>query len=40
MKTTILGVLLDVTSEQDTILRRLMHKYGFMFRFAFQRLVT
>ena len=35
MKTTIFGVLLDVTPEQDTILRRLMRKYGFMLRFAF-----
>ena len=39
MKTTIFGVLLDVTSEQDTILRRLMRKYGFMLRFAFNRLL-
>ncbi|MHB1610404.1 MAG: IS200/IS605 family accessory protein TnpB-related protein [Sulfobacillus sp.] len=39
MKTTIFGVLLDVTPEQDTILRRLMRKYGFMLRFAFQRLM-
>ena len=39
MKTTIFGVLLDVTPDQDTILRRLMRKYGFMLRFAFQRLV-
>ncbi len=38
MKTTIFGVLLDVTPEQDTILRRLMRKYGFMLRFAFNRL--
>ena len=30
MKITIFGVLLDVTPEQDTILRRLMRKYGFM----------
>lgn len=37
MKTTIFGVLLDVTPEQNTILRRLMRKYGFMLRFAFQR---
>ena len=27
MKTTIFGVLLDVTPEQDTVLRRLMRKY-------------
>ena len=39
MKTTIFGVLLDVTPEQDTILRRLMRKYGFMLRFAFNRLL-
>ncbi len=39
MKTTIFGVLLDVTPDQDTVLRRLMRKYGFMLRFAFQRLV-
>ena len=39
MKTTIFGVLLNVTPEHDTILRRLMRKYGFMLRFAFQRLV-
>ncbi len=39
MKTTIFGVLLDVTPDQDTILRRLMRKYGFMLRFAFQRLL-
>ena len=32
MKTTIFGVLLDVTPGQDTILRRLMRKYGFMLR--------
>ncbi len=38
MKTTIFGVLLDVTPDQDTGLRRLMRKYGFMLRFAFQRL--
>ncbi len=38
MKTTIFGVLLDVTPEHDTILCRLMRKYGFMFRVAFQRL--
>ena len=38
MKTTIFGVLLDVTPDQDTVLRRLMRKYGFMLRFAFQRL--
>ncbi len=35
MKTTIFGVLLDVTPGQDTILRRLMRKYGFMLRVAF-----
>ena len=29
----------DVTPDQDTGLRRLMRKYGFMLRFAFQRLV-
>ena len=40
MKTTIFGILLDVTPEQDTILRRLMRKYGWMFRFAFQRLIA
>ena len=39
MKTTIFGVLLDVTPEQDTVLRRLMRKYGFMLRFAFNRLL-
>ncbi len=39
MKTTIFGVLLDVTPEQDTILRRLTRKYGFMLRFAFNRLL-
>jgi len=39
VKTTIFGVLLDVTPEQDTILHRLMRSYGFMLRFAFQRLV-
>ncbi len=39
MKTTIFGVLLDVTPEQDTILRRLMRKYGWMLRFAFNRLL-
>ena len=39
MKTTIFGVLLDITPDQDTILRRLMRKYGFMLRFAFQRLL-
>ncbi len=39
MKTTIFGVLLDVTPEQDTILRRLMRKCGFMLRFAFKRWV-
>ncbi len=39
MKTTIFGVLLDVTPAQDTILRRLMRKYGFVLRFAFKRLV-
>ena len=39
MKTTIFGVLLEVSSDQDTVLRRLMRKYGFMLRFAFQRLV-
>ncbi len=39
MKTTIFGVLLDVTPDQDTVLRRLMRKHGFMLRFAFQRLV-
>ena len=39
MKTTIFGVLLDVTPEHDTILRRLMRKYGFMLRVAFKRLV-
>ncbi len=38
MKTTIFGVLLAVTPEQDAILHRLMRKYGFMLRFAFQRL--
>ena len=39
MKTTIFGDLLDVTPDQDTVLRRLMrNKYGFMLRFAFQRL--
>ncbi len=38
MKTTIFGVLLYVTPEQDTIRRRLMRKYGFMPRFAFNRL--
>ena len=38
MKTTIFGVLLDVTPAHDTVLRRLMRKYGFMLRFAFQRL--
>ena len=35
MKTTMFGVLLEVTPEQDTIPRRLMRKYGFMLRFAF-----
>ena len=30
MKTTIFGVLLDVTPDQDTVLHRLMRKYGFM----------
>ncbi len=40
MKTTIFGVLLDVTSEQDTILSRLTRKYGFMFRCGFQPLLT
>ena len=39
MKTTIFGVLLDVTPDQDTVLRRLMRKYGSMLRFAFQRLI-
>ena len=39
MKTTMFGVLLEVTPEQDTILRRLMRKYGFMLRFAFTRLL-
>ena len=39
MKTTIFGVLLDVTPEQDTILRRLLRKCGFMLRFAFKRWV-
>ena len=39
MKTTLFGVLLDVTPDQDTVLRRLMRPYGFMLRFAFQRLV-
>ena len=38
MKTTIFGVLLEVNEDQDTALRRLMRKYGFMMRFAFQRL--
>jgi hypothetical protein len=38
MKTTIFGVLLDVTPDQDTILRRLMRKYVWMFRLAFNRL--
>ena len=38
MKTTIFGVLLDVDEDQDTALRRLMHEYGFMMRFAFKRL--
>ena len=38
MKTTIFGVLLDVDEDQDTALRRLMRKYGFMMRFAFKRL--
>jgi hypothetical protein len=37
MKTTIFGVLVDVTPDQDTVLRRLMRKYGFMLRFAFHR---
>ena len=40
MKTTIFGVLLDVTPAHDTVLRRLMRKYGLMLRLAFQRLVT
>ena len=40
MKTTLFGVLLDVTPAHDIVLRRLMRKYGFMLRFAFQRLVT
>ena len=39
MKTTIFGVLLAVTPEHDTVLRRLMRKYGLMLRFAFKRLV-
>ncbi|MCL5972160.1 MAG: hypothetical protein M1499_06320 [Firmicutes bacterium] len=39
MKTTIFGVLLDVTPEQDTVLHQLMRKYGFMLRFAFNRLL-
>ncbi|MHB1956790.1 MAG: IS200/IS605 family accessory protein TnpB-related protein [Sulfobacillus sp.] len=39
MKTTIFGVLLDVTPEQETILHRLMRKYGWMLRFAFNRLL-
>ncbi len=39
MKTTMFGVLLEVTPEQDTIPRRLMRKYGFMLRFAFTRLL-
>ena len=38
MKTTMFGVLLDVNKDQDTVLRRLMRAYGFMMRFAFQRL--
>ena len=32
-------VLLDVSPEGNTILRRLMRKYGWMFRFAFNRLL-
>ena len=39
MKTTIIGVLLDVTPDQDPILRYLMRKYGLMRRCTFQRLV-
>ncbi len=39
MKTTIFGVLPDVTPEHDTVLRRLMRKYGLMLRFAFKRWV-
>jgi hypothetical protein len=39
MKTTIFGVLLEVSPDQDTVLRRLMRKYGFMLRFAFNRLL-
>ena len=38
MKTTIFGVLLEVNEDQGTALRRLMREYGFMMRFAFQRL--
>ncbi len=38
MKTTMFGVILDVNKDQDTVLRRLMREYGFMMRFAFQRL--
>ncbi len=40
MKTTIFGIVLEVVPEQNTVRRRLMHKYGFMFRWAFQRLLT
>ncbi|MDA8207282.1 MAG: hypothetical protein M0Z36_14565 [Thermaerobacter sp.] len=32
-------MLLDVTPEHDTVLRRLMRKYGLMLRFAFKRWV-
>jgi hypothetical protein len=37
MKTTSFEVLLEVTPEHDTILRRLMRKYGWMMRWAFNR---
>ncbi len=38
MKTTMFGMILEVNEDQNAALRRLMCEYGFMMRFAFQRL--
>ena len=38
MKTTMRGVLLNVDDDTSQLLDRLMRKYGYMYRYAFQRL--
>jgi D-serine dehydratase len=38
MKTTMRGVLLNVDDDMSQLLDRLMRKYGYMYRYAFQRL--